>query len=309
MKKLIKNWKALKAYDQLTIVFFGLLDLGILLFPHNVDKPVYQFSKHLLVIALILIIIPILDRQKNILLFFLRRWYLVISITFIYWDVGNFIHLIYPGYFDQPILQMEQQVFGILPNIRVQQLVNPVLTEFMQLSYAIYWFTIPVGAAIFYFKKKYEIYDQMLFYVLLTFFISYVIFIIFPVSGPRFTLVDQIKVAYEGLLLTPLLRNFVAQAGLRGGAFPSSHVAVAIVILFFMWKYLPRIGKRYFLPAVIALSLATVYGQYHYITDVLAGFSLGIIIGFLGIRCSEKKFQKKKMPAPEQAPAEVLSKF
>ena len=127
----------------------------------------------------------------------------------------------------------------------------------------------------------------MVFYTLITFFISYILFILLPVAGPRFILTDQITVSYDGLLLTSSLRNFVANAGHRGGAFPSSHVAVAVVVLIFLWKYYPKIAKKYFLAAVIALSLATIYGQYHYITDVIAGLILGMTFGLIGIKHAE----------------------
>ena len=51
-----------------------------------------------------------------------------------------------------------------------------------------------------------------------------------------------------------------------------------------------KTAKHIFLPLVIALSLATVYGQYHYVTDVFAGLIMGLIIGFWGGRQMRKKF-------------------
>jgi membrane-associated phospholipid phosphatase len=197
--------------------------------------------------------------------------------------------LVFPDVLDHYIISFEEKIFGQLPNIWVQKYENPYLTELMQLCYAVYWFTIPVGAAIFYFKKRYDVFEYMLFFVLITFFLSYLMFIFIPVAGPRFMIMDQIYAAYKGLFVTLFLRGFVENAGLRGGAFPSSHVAVAITILFFIWKYYPKIAKRGFLPAVIGLTLATVYGQYHYFTDVVVGLVMGIVIGLIGVRFTLKR--------------------
>lgn len=292
-------WSRLKPYDRLAIIFFLLLNLGIGLFHQNIPRPRYQFFKYLTFAALIFVSVPHLERFSNPITRFLRRWYLIISITFIYWDVGLFIHLIFPGYFDHWIIAFETSLFGALPNVEVQKLVNPILTELMQLSYAIYWFTIPVGAGLLYAKKKYRLFDELLFFIMLTFFISYVFFIVIPVQGPRFNLSDILTTSYKGLFLTRYLRAFVASAGLQGGAFPSSHVAVAVVILMFMWRYEPGWGKRIFLPAVIALSLATVYGQYHYLTDVLAGLFLGVVIGWAGLVHSVKIGAGEEMQSPQ----------
>jgi membrane-associated phospholipid phosphatase len=96
-------------------------------------------------------------------------------------------------------------------------------------------------------------------------------------------------VEYEGFLFTDLLRGFIKKAAYRGGAFPSSHVGVAVTILVILWQFRPRIARNIFLPLVIALSLATVYGQYHYVTDVIAGLLMGLGIGFWGAGRMKKK--------------------
>ncbi|MFQ5584933.1 MAG: phosphatase PAP2 family protein, partial [Calditrichia bacterium] len=111
-----------------------------------------------------------------------------------------------------------------------------------------------------------------------------------------FSIAGQITAPYKGLWLTGMLRKLVENSGLHGGAFPSSHVAVAVVVLYFVWHYFPRTGKYAFLPAVIALSLSTVYGQYHYVTDMLSGLLMGIIIGNIGLRHTLRKLGKNHIP-------------
>lgn len=288
IKHFRQRWQTLKLFDKATIFFFSILNALILLFPNNIEAPFRRFFYQLGVIAVIILVVPVLDSKKSPVLHFLRNWYIIFGITFIYWSVGDLIHLITPQLLDHHIILFEKALFGTLPNIWIQKFENPFLTEIMQLAYGIYWFTIPVGAAIFYFKRRYDIFEYMLFFVLITFFLSYLLFIFIPVAGPRFMIMDEIHVSYQGIFVTEFLRGFVEATGLRGGAFPSSHVAVAIVILSFVWKYYPNIGRRVFLPAVIALSVATVYGQYHYVTDVITGAVMGIVIGGIGVRYAEK---------------------
>ena len=286
-KSILGQWHKLKLFDKIVIIFFLTLNLLIAIFNKNVDYAALRILLHFLVISIILYVIPLLDPKKTIQ-HFLRYWYIVLAITLIYWNMGNFIHLIFRGYFDQYIINFEIAVFGELPNIWVQQYVNPLLTELMQVSYGFYWLLVPLGPAIFYFSRKYTEFEYLLFFVLITFFISYTMFILIPVYGPRFMIADQIYANYEGIVFTGLLRSFVEEAGLKGGAFPSSHVAVAVVFLFFIWKYFPNIGKYVFLPMVIGLSISTVYGQYHYVTDVVLGLLMGIVIGVIGVKYTGK---------------------
>ena len=285
----LRRWSLLAPYDKNLVVFCSILSIYILLFHRNLESGLLKFSGHLLLIVLVLLVIPWMSRQKSSGWHFLRHWYIIIGLPLLYWDNGNLIHGIFPQVFDQYIIKFEIWLFGISPNIWLQKFVRPVLTEILQISYSIYWITIPLGGAVFYFKKEYRHFEYLLYYITITFFISYACFILFPVAGPRFTLADQLVVPYQGIWIGGSLRKFMTVVGYRGGAFPSSHVGVALVILIYVWYFKPRLAVCLFLPLVTALSLATIYGQYHYVSDVLAGILMGLIIGFWGARHARVK--------------------
>jgi len=60
----------------------------------------------------------------------------------------------------------------------------------------------------------------------------------------------------------------------HGAAFPSAHVAGSMVALLAAWRY-----RRWLfwvcLPFFLCMCVATVYGRYHYVADVLAGLAVG----------------------------------
>jgi len=278
-----ERWKQLKLFDRNLIIYFFILTLIIILFRNNLENWFGNVLLHTSIIGVIFLFIPWLDKQNGRVVRFFRYWYIVIAFPLLYLDVGQFLHLITQREFDPLIIEVDRWLCGELPNIWVQNYVTPQLTEFMQLSYSIYWITIPLGGFIFYFDGDKQLYEYLLHFVTFTFFLSYIIFIIFPVAGPRFYMANQIRVPYQGLFLGNYLRSFVHEVGFRGGAFPSSHVGVAVVILLFVWHFKRKVAIFLFLPLVLALSVATVYGQYHYLTDVLAGLLMGLTIGGWGI--------------------------
>ena len=57
-----------------------------------------------------------------------------------------------------------------------------------------------------------------------------------------------------------------------GAAFPSSHVAVATLVLYYTVRY-ARSAAWFVGPLVLSLILSTVYCGYHYAIDVLAGLA------------------------------------
>jgi len=68
-----------------------------------------------------------------------------------------------------------------------------------------------------------------------------------------------------------------------GAAFPSSHVAAAVVALGTTWSGSPGAGRILLLP-VILLVVAVVYCQMHYAVDAVAGLVVagGVMAGVRG---------------------------
>ena len=69
-----------------------------------------------------------------------------------------------------------------------------------------------------------------------------------------------------------LMEVIYARFETPGAAFPSSHVAIALVTLRFSFRHLRPI-RWIHLTLVVLLCLATVYCRYHYAIDVAAGLA------------------------------------
>ncbi|MEE8578091.1 MAG: phosphatase PAP2 family protein, partial [candidate division Zixibacteria bacterium] len=70
--------------------------------------------------------------------------------------------------------------------------------------------------------------------------------------------------------------NYVIENGaVHGGCMPSTHVAVAIVIMMVCFRYYRRAGW-YLLPVNIGLAVGTVWGRFHYVSDVFVGTAIAI---------------------------------
>ncbi|MDQ2776287.1 MAG: phosphatase PAP2 family protein [Acidobacteriota bacterium] len=111
---------------------------------------------------------------------------------------------------------------------------------------------------------------------------AYALFPYFPSQPPR--------IAFPGLDLpgvTTVIRRFnlaiLQAATIHVGVFPSAHVSSAFSAAWGMFLVLPR--RRVFGWALvfyaICVSVATIYGRYHYAADVLAGFVVSLIAAML----------------------------
>lgn len=78
--------------------------------------------------------------------------------------------------------------------------------------------------------------------------------------------------------------NLLAFHWFRGGAdsagFPSGHMAIFTVLMLGISRYFPRLGRPC-AGLLLALALALMITQYHFLSDVAAGVSVGVIVDLL----------------------------
>jgi membrane-associated phospholipid phosphatase len=152
------------------------------------------------------------------------------------------------------------------------------LSELLHLFYFSYYLLIPALGLVLYVRRR-EAFRRFLFASILTFLACIAVFTLFPVLGPNYVFergADTIPVG-------PIARSvhrLVDAGSSPGTAFPSSHVAVGVVVLLATLRWARR-WTWLFAPVVLGLWWGTVYGVFHYVVDGIAG-SL-IAAAFFGV--------------------------
>jgi membrane-associated phospholipid phosphatase len=113
-----------------------------------------------------------------------------------------------------------------------------------------------------------------------TFYVSYSIFLAFPVAGPRYEF-PLAQNAATSIPIATFTQRMLNEGAAWGTAFPSSHVAVALVVAVTATLEWPPLGLIV-IPLAFLLTLSTVYGQFHYAVDAAGGVVLATsILGLL----------------------------
>jgi len=275
--------------DWATIVYLAVLSLLILIFSHNQPNWPYFILYNLFVLVIILLIVRFLSDEQNPWKRFFRHFYPMFLFTLLYEETGYLVHTIFPNWFDPWINKVELKIFGDYPTVWMQKIVSVPLSEYMMMSYFSYYFLMPVLGGLLYFKNRVKEFDQLLLACAVAFYISYLGFLFMPVEGPRHAIPDLHNVELVGILFAPMAQYVVNVAGLHGGCMPSSHVAVALVVMIFAIRY-EKVLAWIFTPLILSLFMATVYGRFHYILDVVAG----ILVGFLALLICQRFLNLKR---------------
>jgi membrane-associated phospholipid phosphatase len=212
-----------------------------------------------------------------------RDWLPIALIPLLYLEIGLINQFVTPGYHDDAVLALERVVFPVAPHDALHRLLpwRP-LAGYLEFGYLAFYALLPMLGYALYRAGRIREYREMLTTVLITFYICFLCFVAFPVAGPWYA-----RAHSDGL--TDVL---LTHGSSKGAAFPSSHVAAAVVIWLFAWRYHRRVF--WVMAAIVpALILGTIYGGYHYGVDALAGLALAFAV----------YFTPRPAPAPRAATA------
>jgi len=202
----------------------------------------------------------------------------------IYTNMHDMVHLVNPNDIDASLIAWDQHLLGFQPAIYLESFITPDLTDFMYFSYSSFLIYILIFTMYLYVRKKNIAFRETLVSVILTFYIGYVGYVIFPAVGPKFTMSHLFETSLSGSFITDrlsFLMNYEISEYTRRDCFPSLHNGVIFLILLFAFKH-QKVYAFLFLPFAIALFVSTLYLRYHYFVDMVAGFFLAIIVFFLG---------------------------
>jgi len=113
-------------------------------------------------------------------------------------------------------------------------------------------------------------------WLMATFLLCYVIFILVPVGGPYYEY-PRPQGAFVANWAARMVYGLVGVGSAYGAAFPSSHVAAAVVAVGATFPVSRPLGLFLVIPAVL-LTVGTVYCQMHYAMDALSGLAVGALV-------------------------------
>jgi membrane-associated phospholipid phosphatase len=174
---------------------------------------------------------------------------------------------------DAAVQRWDAALFGVQPSrdwIRACPL--PALSWTLHVAYLSYYMTLAAAPLGLWLSGRRESARHVAFLMMLTFYLCYAAFLLYPVTGPRYAF-PQADNAATAVLPARLAQRLLDGQAAWGTAFPSSHVAVSLVGAAAAAREWAAFGILLLVPAAL-LTIATVYGQFHYASDAIAGLVL-----------------------------------
>lgn len=198
-----------------------------------------------------------------------------------YWTFYHQIQMLWPLFHRAPLdallVRMDQRLFGFQPSLAFQAaLPFRGLSEVFCFAYFAYYLFVPAVVLGALARRGYAAAEQVVWATTATFFVCYAFFWLVPTVGPHFWFPPHRgPQLYAGYLFNHLLFALTGRGEILGGAFPSSHLAVALLLTLNARRFVPRLW-----PVLAGITLlmapAVVYLRAHYAVDVVAGILVGL---------------------------------
>ena len=290
-RELAAAWAACGAFEWVALGYLAASSALIAVFAENLAHPLELFGAQSLVAAMTLVLCRLGARRGadwNVspttwqkFWHFWRHWYPHLFFLLCFEELGKLVHLITPGWQDAKLIAADHWLTGVHPALWLEQFTTPARNDFMQFAYLTYFTYLLVLGGVLYIRRDWRGYWSVMTYSVAGYAIGYFIAILFPIESPWYSMAGAWHGPLQGGPFTAAI-NFIEHFGrVRGGAFPSEHVAGSVAALWGAWRH-----RRWLFwvmtPLVMCMCISTVWGRYHYVVDVLAGMitgTLGYVIG------------------------------
>jgi membrane-associated phospholipid phosphatase len=269
-------WRGCGAFEWVTFGYLGWMLALLAVFHRNIPHAGRYFAAHGSIAVGIASLVWVAARSENRVLQFARYWYPLAIYIFFFEELQGLVHAIFPGWFDRWLILFDYNFGGVHPTAWLSRFATPGLNDFMQFSYMTYFLYLVILPGILYAQGNRAAFWTVMVGTAIAHYSVYVIAVLFPVESPYFALASLRLASLEGGAFTSAIEFIERFARVHGGAFPSAHVAGSMVALLAARRYQRWLFWIYW-PFFLSMCVATVYGRYHYIADVLAGIVVGAI--------------------------------
>lgn len=262
------------------ILLYSLFTIIWIIFGRNyINSPILLITKFMGVIGFVFLAINLNHYFHNPITKIIRFWYPFTLLEF-FFTTATHVDLVFNKNYLDPIFQnLDQMIFGYQPALDWGiNNNNFFIQEFFHFSYFSYYLMI-FGIPLFvYLKKGKAEFIRVLFNILFVFVSCYILYMFLPVIGGRaLEGAKELTETYRHGLFTHIMVYIYRGTTHFGGAFPSSHVAVALTISLLSIRYF-RVISWILIINTFFLAISTVFCHYHYFVDTLAGVVYGIIM-------------------------------
>ena len=277
--------------DVMSLGMLALYTLLDLFYIQHVKSPFAILQMNITVMIAIIACSMWYEQTRMKLAYIFRSFYILPVGYMMYAQVHNYIPLVNPVNYDHVLAGWDRAIFGVNPTEWIYRFAHPALTEYFQIWYNFFQLMLVVPAIEFFLRRRVHTFRTYAMTLVFGFYLSYLCYFFMPAIGPRFEVHDFYSIDRElpGLFITQPFRDMINAGNnitpemknpydvVNRDCMPSGHTMMSVLCILMAWRYHSR-WKWLMTVGGISVMISTIYLRYHFMVDLMAGFTLAIVV-------------------------------
>ena len=228
---------------------------------------------------------------------FIYRAGVFIPVLISYFELRWILPTVTTRALDVQLYALDLRVFGVEPAVAWDRFVNPSTTAWFAFLYFGYFFVM--GAHIFpflIFGKDGLLFRHFALGIFVQFCTTHLLYMVVPGFGPHEFL--SFVHPLDGGTFRDLVMESVHSAGAQKDIFPSLHTGAPTFLTVFSFMHRDRAPFKYTWPVlafvVSQIIIATMFLRWHYLIDIVAGFSLATTNGIVSLAVVKWELRRRE---------------
>jgi len=201
-----------------------------------------------------------------------RDWFPFFLLSACYYALfTNLLLRVNPSTADPVLSRIDAALLGNQASFLLERWINPWTTDFFNLVYFSYIFSLPVVAVYFYTAGTKPVFRRVMMGYLTLMLMGISSYLLVLAIGPGSYFAGHFTRDLNGHAVSRSVDYIIRNGRVAYDCFPSLHVGIPLLLSLYLRDYC----RRLFIPAlayVVLMCFATTYLRYHYLVDVLAAF-------------------------------------
>lgn len=207
-----------------------------------------------------------------------RDWIALALILIAYREMNWFTPTVRDYHLELSWIRFDRALLHQWGGQNIIESLGPLIPGYLEFCYLLVYGIGPFSVAALYIARHRERVNDFLVVYLTGCLLAYALFPFFPSDPPRVVFAGADLPHYLSPIRV-LNLSLVRDYGIHSSVFPSAHVSSAFAAAWGLMRVIPErrwVGRGMLIYAV-SVSVATVYGRYHFVVDAIAGFSISLV--------------------------------
>ncbi len=214
---------------------------------------------------------------------FVRDWAPMVVLLAAFENALMKVQAFNPRLLDMDLHRLDEVLFFGHAEAAIQAIVRDWATPWVIWCYdALYVYPVVLGVWLFWVGKRWQARDFLVAFVVAG-FVGYAGYVLVPAIGPAYYFGRPLPTVPRGGYVYDYAARFqvlASQPMLPRNCFPSLHTGWAVVVMLFSWRQARWLFWVFLAPLVVLIA-ATLYMRYHYLTDLVSGTALAVLVSAL----------------------------